>query len=390
MRIMMKKVNIGSEISFKQLVSGPAPVGRILNYIRLTGEGKLKHKNESRNLYMKDGIGSAWTTEFMFGLGIIKPVSETNGVVSLELTPLGYEVYKRIKALPPFDEGKDAKKFRTQINMICPEVVPHFEKLFKESVVYEILCEYLKEYGYEYKKSDFLNGYFFEVQRLYDKSAAHKRTKKSIRTSLATTGANRVPSLVQLCVFFGYAEVLNSRLNFDPLCFANKRKIIKPTEAIIKKENRLVKTAEEIAKKYGFSGNVVREIVTRNSALQKIFRNNLLVDFECGCMICGIKCEEALIASHIKPAAQCNAAEKSEVSNGLLLCANHDRLFDRYLITFSAETGKIKISDSLDEKDRKLLGINEDICLDDAVMNEERKKYLKLHNAEFDHRTKLL
>ena len=111
-----------------------------------------------------------------------------------------------------FDENAKPKKVRIAADKNCPDAVFYFEKLFKESIVYEILCAYLEEYGYEYKKGDFTDGYFRELQRLYDKSSGASRTKKGVRTTTATTGGNRVPSLIQLCVFFGYAEDLKGKV----------------------------------------------------------------------------------------------------------------------------------------------------------------------------------
>lgn len=145
-----------------------------------------------------------------------------------------------------------------------------------------------------------------------------------------------------------------------------------------------MKSAEELSKKYGISGNVLRESLSRSTEVQKIFRNNLFAEYDCGCMICGIKNDEMLVASHIKPAAKSNVVEKADSNNGLLLCANHDKLFDRHLITFSALDGKIKISDRLKKDDRHLLGINENIRLKDIFLNEKRRNYLKLHNKEFE------
>ena len=47
-----------------------------------------------------------------------------------------------------------------------------------------------------------------------------------------------------------------------------------------------------------------------------------------------------------------------DVSNGLLLCPNHDALFDKAIITFDAN-GKVIISDILKEIDCMFLNINE-------------------------------
>ena len=46
-------------IELKNLISGPAPVGRILNYLNLTGNGCLKHKNGYRLTNLINNVASA-------------------------------------------------------------------------------------------------------------------------------------------------------------------------------------------------------------------------------------------------------------------------------------------------------------------------------------------
>ena len=62
----------------------------------------------------------------------------------------------------------------------------------------------------------------------------------------------------------------------------------------------------------------------------------------------------SLIASLVKPWRDSSPEEKTDVNNGLLLCPNHDKLFDLGYISFD-ENGKILISDQLDDKNRMWL-----------------------------------
>lgn len=50
---------------------------------------------------------------------------------------------------------------------------------------------------------------------------------------------------------------------------------------------------------------------------------------------CGVSDEHFLIDSHIKPWSQSNNQEWLDVNNGLLLCPNHDALFDKGIIYIS-------------------------------------------------------
>lgn len=87
-------------------------------------------------------------------------------------------------------------------------------------------------------------------------------------------------------------------------------------------------------------------------------------------------------ASHIKAFAECNSSEAYDINNGLLLCANADALFDKYLITID-ENKELVFSFVLehDEKLKQLLRLNNEIFK--SVLNEKRMKYLEFHRAEF-------
>ena len=93
------------------------------------------------------------------------------------------------------------------------------------------------------------------------------------------------------------------------------------------------------------------------------------------CAICGIKNFEYLIASHIKPWSRADKSEKVDVENGLLLCPNHDFLFDRGLISFT-ENGEILISSKLSGEEKILFNINKNIKIE---MSDKMKEYMRFH-----------
>ena len=76
------------------------------------------------------------------------------------------------------------------------------------------------------------------------------------------------------------------------------------------------------------------------------FREGLIHKYGSSCMICGIRNKNLLRASHIKPWAKSNWIEKADVNNGLLLCCNHDALFDRHLFTVK-DSGELVFSQTL-------------------------------------------
>ena len=67
------------------------------------------------------------------------------------------------------------------------------------------------------------------------------------------------------------------------------------------------------------------------------------------------------------------------MNNLLLLCPQHDALFDQHLISFDCD-GKILIDSSLDETVRLLLNINPDMKIDIPPAMEE---YMKYHREKF-------
>ena len=97
-------------------------------------------------------------------------------------------------------------------------------------------------------------------------------------------------------------------------------------------------------------------------------------------MICGISNEELLIASHIKEFCHCEPGEHIDSKNGLLLCANHDKLFDKHLISFNKE-GDILISNKIKLDDYTKLQINKQIKIDKEYFDE---KYMMIHRSKLE------
>lgn len=107
---------------------------------------------------------------------------------------------------------------------------------------------------------------------------------------------------------------------------------------------------------------------------QRNYRKKLL-KIHNQCQLCNIQNKRLLIASHIIPWRIANDYEKDDVHNGLLLCANHDRLFDTGLISFN-DNGNIMISKDLKEGEYKELNIS---SANKIKLTEKNKYYLKYH-----------
>lgn len=128
-----------------------------------------------------------------------------------------------------------------------------------------------------------------------------------------------------------------------------------------------------------------KEQVIKSRIGQSAYKKSLLASSK-KCSLCGIADERFLIASHIKPWSQSSNQERLDVNNGLLLCPNHDALFDKGFISFN-EKGDILISDSLDESTKLLLGINSTM---NVRFNEKQLVYIKWHRENLFQKEKTL
>ncbi|MFE0620055.1 HNH endonuclease [Priestia aryabhattai] len=117
-----------------------------------------------------------------------------------------------------------------------------------------------------------------------------------------------------------------------------------------------------------------KEQVIKSRIGHSAFKKALL-SIDKKCRLCSVSDERFLIASHIKPWSESSNQERLDVNNGLLLCPNHDSLFDKGYISFD-EYGIILISASLGETTKVFLNINETMKI---TMNESQQKYIHWH-----------
>lgn len=114
---------------------------------------------------------------------------------------------------------------------------------------------------------------------------------------------------------------------------------------------------------------------------QGAFRSAVLANWDDGCAVTGCRTSAALRASHIKPWRKSSNEERLDGSNGLLLSATLDALFDRYLVTFDPDTGRLIAAATLNAHDRKTLPLGSTGLRRRPTAKE--RKYLIVHQAEF-------
>ena len=118
-----------------------------------------------------------------------------------------------------------------------------------------------------------------------------------------------------------------------------------------------------------------RTALTEARLGQGRFRADLERQWNHACSVTGCSVRAVLRASHIKPWCDSSDAERLDPSNGLLLSANIDLLFDKGLISFSSR-GEMLMSESLSRSDRKLLGLPQPLRM---PLNEAQRRYLAYH-----------
>ena len=124
-----------------------------------------------------------------------------------------------------------------------------------------------------------------------------------------------------------------------------------------------------------------KEAIVKQRVGQGLFRDFLSRRYKkCAISQCLVHSLPLMRASHIKPWKDSSPEEKVDENNGLLLCPNHDQLFDKGYISFD-DNGKILISSKLDSVERTYLNVNEDMSIE---VNDKICEYLEYHrNKEY-------
>jgi hypothetical protein len=87
-------------------------------------------------------------------------------------------------------------------------------------------------------------------------------------------------------------------------------------------------------------------------------------------------------ASHIKPYNECNDEEAFDINNGLLLSANADALFDKYLISVN-EKKELEYSFLISNEHTLIIELNLNKKIFDLILNQKRMVYLREHYSKF-------
>ena len=102
----------------------------------------------------------------------------------------------------------------------------------------------------------------------------------------------------------------------------------------------LGKTSEDLVKELitnTDSSSEIYGLIKVRGITQKLFRNALLKVYNNSCCFCGTSFQNVLDACHIIPYSNSDSRQRLEISNGILLCSNHHKLFDCGQITINQD-----------------------------------------------------
>ncbi|TRZ40088.1 HNH endonuclease [Niallia circulans] len=117
------------------------------------------------------------------------------------------------------------------------------------------------------------------------------------------------------------------------------------------------------------------EVKTKIRLGQQRFKKDLMSLWGCKCALCDIELPELLKASRSKPWKDSTNEERNDPYNGILLCSNHDALYENGKIAFDGQ-GRLHISPEINEEDYLKYGL---LTKKKIKLNQDNKVYFKWH-----------
>ncbi len=139
-----------------------------------------------------------------------------------------------------------------------------------------------------------------------------------------------------------------------------------------------IEIAEELEKEASNLQGLEKEAFVKQRVNQGVFRD-ILLKKQKKCCLCGVAEPNLLTASHIKPWRDCTPEERLDEDNGLLLCPNHDRLFDQGWISFK-DNGEILISNKLTQPNRMFTNVQDKMKID--MSSDSRRVFMEYHRSK--------
>jgi len=151
-----------------------------------------------------------------------------------------------------------------------------------------------------------------------------------------------------------------------------------PNQAMVAFDGQVKSALAELEPAAAMSTEVQRMV--RQRVGQQAFRQAMLDYWGGACAVTGVALPQALRASHAKAWALCSTdAERLDVYNGFLLCANLDALFDTGLATFD-DDGVLHLAPVVTTPVLAALGLAPGLKL--RWLDQHHRPYLAFHRAQ--------
>ena len=310
----------------KYLVSGPAPLGRILNYLKRIKHNQYKSSIRGPRLIADPENLDDWTVCFMVGLGLIeKPKAHPK--LKIQLTDNGEKIYRLIKNLQNFTDRLGKSK---QDMLIIKQKVrnnhPHLYQSLKEVF---LASDSLKNLAIFFKNNSV---------RCINKQEFYGKYGKIFNISGA--GFNRLPSIIQIAEFCDILIENGTNIQIYDWDYINKFTILKNDEIFkniieedlkigrsqkqklnIDEQNFLLDLSDKVLPE---EKKVIVTLVKRNIKLA----GKLKLLYQGKCQICNFTFEKKNGENyseihHIIPLGEKGS---DEIKNIIVLCANCHRL----------------------------------------------------------------
>ena len=314
-------------ISSKYLVSGPAPIGRILNYIKRIKQGSYQTSIRGPRILHHKNLDD-WTICFMVGLGLIKEPKRTANL-NIQLTDIGEQIYNLIKNLPNFPDNlgkskQDMLTIKEKLGNNYPGIYKVLKGIFLKSPVLKNLQVFF------WKK----NTNKIERKKFYEDYGKEFGILKA--------GFNRLPSLIQIAQFCDILVEDGTKIILHKMIKMNIGREIRKQKLGDYENEFLSDLSSEVLPR---KRKAIVKVYIRNAKITKILKNL----YNGKCQICNFtfkkkKDKNYSETHHIIPLGD-NGSE--EIKNVIIVCANcHKQLHyaDVKLKGFGNNTRKIEIS----------------------------------------------
>lgn len=290
----------------RYLISSPAPLGRILNYIKRIKSGQ--YKTSIRGIIGIDNLDN-WTVNFMIGLGLIELPEESK---KYKLTDTGEEIYEIIKNEPLFiDNAKEGKKgmreIKAEFTRNKPEIYVKLKKIFLQS-------DPLKNLAIFFYNNNLTH---IDKREFYEKYGKLFGFKKA--------GFNRITGAVQLAEFCDVLLENGGIKVYDPYYID----VVNYGEKLIIENEVRDKIKEEIDR--GFFEDLTPNLTPkkRKIVISSIIRNAKLPNklkrlYDSKCQICGFtfKKKNGDYYSEVHHIIPLGESGSDLVNNMVVICSN--------------------------------------------------------------------